>query len=187
LIQMKGAPMRVICLAIGLLATVACSPAPEPEAAPIRLQAKPAQPPAGPPNTLRLILQVRPDGQVRLMSVTPRRDSIEAPSEAQMRQDALEGRVRILDYVGRNGPGGVLIRGQVTIPTVSVAEFQDPQARTRVRRQEQPLTTPTTVRVSVPYLPALATISFERLEPARDAPVAAWKRVPMGTVSVARQ
>jgi hypothetical protein len=177
-----------ICLVVCLLPLLACSPDRAPEGVPpIRLQARPAQASPGPPTTLRLLLEVRPDGQVRLMSVTPRRGSIDTPTEAQMRQDAIAGRVRIVDYVGRNAAGAVVVRGQVTIPAVAVAEFEDPQSRTRIRRRDQPLTGPTTVRVTVPYSAALATVSFERLEPNRDAPVSAWKRVPMGTVPVARQ
>lgn len=174
-----------IPLAVCLLAQLACGGSAEPVNGPaVRLQPRPAQPSPGPPTTLRLVLQVQPDGQVRLVSSTSRRGSIETPPAAKMRQDAIEGRVRLVDYVGRDAAGLVVVRGQVSIPATAVAEFQDPQARTRIRRAETPLAAPT-IRVSVPYQPSLATISFERLEPNRDAPVETWTRIPMGQVSVA--
>jgi hypothetical protein len=176
---------RPICLALCLLVQFACSPAEDPDSGPaIRFQAQPAQAPPGPPTTLRLVLQVQPDGQVRLISNTASRGSIDTPPEAKIRQDAIEGRVRIVDYIGRDAAGAVVVRGQLTIPATAVAEFQDPQASTRIRRSEEPLVAPT-VRVSVPYQPSLATISFERLEPNGDAPIETWKRTPMGQVSVA--
>lgn len=103
-----------------------------------------------------------------------------------MRQDALEGRVRVIDYTGRDAAGVVVVRGTVTIPATAVAEFQDPEASTRIRRREEPLAAPT-IRVSIPYRASLATISFERLEPNRDAPMDTWKRIPMGDVSVVRR
>ncbi len=174
-----------ICLALCLLAQLACSPTEDPGGGPdIRLQAQPAQVSPGPPTTLRLVLQVQPDGQLRLISSTASRGSIDTPPEAKTRQDAIEGRMRIIDYVARDAAGAVVGRGQLTIPATAVAEFQDPQASTRIRRSEEPLAAPT-VRVSIPYQPSLATISFERLEPNRDAPMEAWKRIPMGQVSVA--
>ena len=151
----------------------------------IRLQPQPAQESPGPPTTLRLVLQVQPDGRVRLVSSTPKRGSIDTPPEAETRQDAIEGRVRLVDYVGRDAAGAVVLRGQLTIPATAVAEFQDPQVSTGIRRGEEPLAAPT-VRVSIPYQPSLATISFERLEPDRDAPIETWKRLPMGEVSIAK-
>ena len=175
-----------LSLAICLLALLGCSPAREPEGAPtVRLQAQPAKPSPGPPTTLRMVLQVQADGQVRLISSTPRRGSIDTPPEAKTRQDAIEGRVRIVDYVGRDAAGAIVVRGQLTIPATAVAEFQDPQSSTRIRRREEPLAAPT-VSVSIPYQASLATISFERLEPNRDAPIQAWKRISMGVVSVRR-
>ncbi len=184
--ERSGDKRSRICLALCLLAHLACSPTEEPEGGPaIRLQPRPAQASLGPPTTLRLVLQVQPDGQVRLISSSARRGSIDAPPEAKTREDANEGRVRLVDYVGRDAAGAVVVRGQLTIPATAVAEFQDQQVSTRIRRGEEPLPTPT-VRVSVPYQPSLATISFERLEPNRDAPIEAWKRIPMGEVSVAK-
>lgn len=173
-----------ICLAVCLLALLACSVPDEPRNGPvIRLQPRPAQASPGAPTTLRLVLQVQPDGQVRLVSSTPRRGTIETPNEAKTRQDAIEGRVRVIDYVGRDAAGAVVIRGQLSTPATAVAEFQDPQASTRIRRRETPLPA-ATIRISVPYQASVATISFDRLEPNRDAPMDTWKRVPMGQVSI---
>lgn len=175
------------CLVACLLAQLGCSTPEEPRSGPaIRLQPRPAQPSPGPPTTLRVVLQVQPDGQVRLISSTARRGSVDTTSETKMRQDALEGRVRVIDYTGRDAAGVVVVRGTVTIPATAVAEFQDPEASTRIRRREEPLAAPT-IRVSIPYRASLATISFERLEPNRDAPMDTWKRIPMGDVSVVRR
>jgi hypothetical protein len=172
------------CLSLLLLVHLACGPPGEPQAdTVIKLEPQPAKESPGPPTTLRLVLRLQPDGQVQLISADPRRGSMEKPPESGIRQDAIDGRVRLVEYTARNKAGSVVATGRFTIPAVAVAEFQDPNARTRIRRAEEPLATPT-VRVSIPYDPSVVTIAFEQLEPNRDAAMETWKRKPLGEVSV---
>lgn len=166
-----------------LCVCVGCAPIPEPRAdTPIELEARPAQESPGPPTTLRLVLEVRAGG-VRLISSDPRRGSLAEPEESEIRQDAIEGRIRVIRYVARDTAGNVLATGRFSAPAVAVAEFQDPDARTRIRRSEEPLETPI-IRVAIPFHRAASTVAFEQLEPNPDAPIDKWSRTPIGEVSI---
>ena len=171
------------CLLLYLLVQLGCGPPGEPQAeTPITLEPRVAQESPGPPTTLRLVLQLQPDGRVQLISSTAKRGSIAEPPPTT-RQDAIDGRLRLIEYVARDAAGQVVATGRFTMPAVAVAEFQDPNGRTRIRRREEPLATPT-VRVSIPFRPSISTISFERLEPDPDAPTETWKRTPFGEVTI---
>ena len=172
------------CFALCLVAHLACGPPAEPQdRPPIKLEPRPAKESPGPPTTFRLVLQLQPDGRVQLISTDAKRGSVEKPPDSGTGQDAIEGRVRLVQYTARDKAGSVVATGRFTIPVIAVAEFQDLEVPTRIRGREQPLTTPT-VKVSIAYHPSIATISFEQLEPTRDAPIETWKGKPIGEVTV---
>jgi hypothetical protein len=181
---MKGAAMRGrLCFSFFLFACAGCGPRGEPQDTAISLKPVKAQESPGPPTTLRLVLRLQPDGRVQLISTDAKRGSVQKLPENAIGQDAIEGRHRVVEYTARDRAGAVVATGRFTIPVKAVAEFQDPDVRTRIRRAEEPLATPT-VRVSIPYHPSIATISFEQLDPNRDVPIEKWIRKPLGEVSV---
>lgn len=179
---MRGALLTLALLSVHL----GCGPSgPADGPPPLALTPQPAAESPGPPTTLRLVLQFQRDGGVRLVSATPRRGSIQKPPDpAAIRQDLIEGRLELVEYTVRDRAGDALATGTFVVPAVAVAEYQDPDARTQIRRSEEPLAS-RTVTLSIPFQAAPASIVFETVVPDPQAEARAWRRVLRGEVAIA--
>lgn len=177
--------MRALMTVVLLAVQLGCGPSgPDDGPPPLTLKPQPATPSPGPPTSLRLVLQFQRDTGVRLVSATPRRGSIDKPPDpAAIQQDLTEGRVRLVEYTMRDRAGAVMATGTFTLPVTAIAEFQDPDVRTQIRRSEEPLASPT-ITLSIPYQAATATVTFQSVEPGPEADARTWKRVPLGEITI---
>lgn len=177
--------MRALMTVVLLSVHLGCGPSGADDSPPpLTLKPQPATPSPGAPTTLRLVLQFQRDSGVRLVSATPRRGSIdEPPDPAAIRQDLIEGRLKLVEYAVRDRAGVVMATGTFTLPMTAIAEYQDPDVRTGIRRSEGPIANPT-ITVSVPYQAEAATVIFQSVEPGPQADVRTWRRAPLGEVTI---
>jgi hypothetical protein len=176
-------PLRWVIGPALLLAALGCqSPIEDAAETELVLEPREAVEWPGGPTTLRLVLQLEAD-HFRVVSATPKRGSVREPSVAENRDDLLAGHSRLVEYAALDVTGTLLSRGLILVPLTAVAEFQDLNVATRVRRREEPLTDPV-VKVSIPYSRLIATVAFQGLEPDPEVDPRKWERVPMGQVAV---
>lgn len=175
-------------IALAVLTVIACGQATENGVArKTTLQPQPAVPSPGAPTTLRVVLQLQTDGTLQLVSAEPKRGSLETPALDENRDKLLSGALRLVEYRATDAAGTILATGLFFLPLKAESEFQDPNVETRLRRREETVIPPPTVKVSIPYRAEITRIGFQGLEPDAQTDARQWKRIPMGEVTVGRK
>lgn len=148
------------------------------------LDPQPAKPSPGPPTTLRLVVELQPDGTLGVVSADPERGLVEPPPIEDKRNELLQGKVRLVEYRALDAAGAVIATGSFLFPVTAISEYQDPNVETRIRRQEELVIANPAMKISIAYRPEIAMIAFEGLVPDAQADVKSWRRTPMGQVRV---
>lgn len=146
----------------------------------VEIKPKPADTTVQDPTVMRVMLRVS-GNNVELISAQPKRADAFERDLAQVIDDALSGKLRILQYQAVDANGAVLGTGRFTVPKVAVAEFLDPKVEHRIVRSEQPLPTATVV-VPVKYSAAIAALEISELDPTSNAPPERWPAKQIGRV-----
>jgi len=146
----------------------------------VEIKPKPADTTVVDPTVMRVTLRVT-GNNVELISAQPKRGDAFEHDLAQVVNDALAGKLRILQYRAVDANGVVLGTGRFTVPKVAEAEFLDPNVEHRIVRSEQPLTT-ATVAVPVQYNAAIAALEISELDPTSNAPPEQWPAKQIGRV-----
>jgi hypothetical protein len=179
-------PIRTILAGLCLVALlVACSRDRGDErsaATTTHLVPKPATPSPGPPTTLRVVMRIE-NGNVTLLSASPKRgNEFDAGSDA-FAHSVLEEKARALRYEILDANAAVIGSGYVAVPKVAVAEFLDRDVRHKIVRAEQPLSS-AVVNAAIPYSPQARKLRFVELTPDAKAPVESWSATPLTTVDL---
>jgi len=147
-----------------------------------QLVPKPATPSPGPPTTLRVVIRVE-NGNVTLLSASPKRgNEFDAGSEVFAHR-VLEEKARALRYEILDASAAVIGSGYVAVPKVAVAEFLDKDVRHKIVRAEQPLTS-AVVTAAIPYSPGARKLRIAELTPDAKSPVESWPATVLTTVDL---
>ena len=174
----------VVLFVAGVLAA-GCSRDPGSEssaATTTELVPKPATPSPGPPTTLRVVMRVE-NGNVTLISASPRRGNDFNAGNDVFAHRVLEEKSRALRYEILDASAAVLGSGYVAVPTVAVAEFLDNDVRHKIVRAEEPLKS-AVVSAAIPYSAAARQLRLTELTPDATVPVESWRATPLTTIDL---
>jgi hypothetical protein len=169
---------------LALMLSVACSREPKDTASgtTIDIRPKPAETTVSNPTTLRVTLRVAGD-TVEIVAAEPKRGNASHHDEAREIEEVVAGHLRLLRYRVLDASGAVLSSGQFTVPSVAVAEYEDPNTDDRIIREEQTLSS-VAVTVSIPYSAAMRAIEIEELTPVANVPPDQWAAEPATRVQI---
>ncbi len=167
---------------LALLLSVACSKKPDEAGTTVDIRPKPADTTVTDPTTLRITLRVTGDS-VEIVAAEPKRGNASHHDEAREIAEAVSGHLRMMSFRVLDANGVVLSSGRFTVPGVAIAEYQDPDSRERIIREEDEISS-TAVAVSIPYNAAMRAVEIAELTPATNLPPDQWSAKPATQVQI---